>query len=354
MKLLIGLFLCVGAGPALASIQGEEVLIPALPEESLVDQDGNTVQLRALIGNRPAVLNFIFTRCTTICTPLSATMAALQKETAQGQAIKPLMVSISLDPEYDTPQRLKAFGEKFHRQAGWSLLTGSKEQVDKVLSALGGAVSRKEAHSPEWLVGDGAKGRWKRLVGLGIRSTDLLATIRALGETEMSNVISQQEAAARYFTNTELIDQDGRHLQFYRDLIAGKTVIINFAFTSCKGACSPITANLAKVQKLLGDKLERDIRLVTISVDPRIDSPETLKKYAAKFGQKPGWYFLTGTEDNVKSVLKKLGGLTKTPDEHPTTVFIGDARLGIWTKTFGSDRPETIADAAEHIGIEKK
>ncbi len=353
MKLLFGLLLFVLATPALASLQGEEVLIPALPDETLVDQDGHDVQLRTLLGNRPAVLNFIFTRCTTICTPVSATMAALQKEVTQNSTIKPVMVSITLDPEYDTPERLRAFGEKFHRQAGWSLLTGSKEQVEKVLNALGGAVSRKEAHSPQWLVGDGAKGRWKRVVGLGIRSSDLLATIKTLGENAATNTISQQEAAARYFTNTELIDQDGRHLQFYRDLIAGKTVIINFAFTSCKGACSPITANLAKVQKLLGDKLERDIRLVTISVDPRIDSPEALKKYAARFGQKPGWYFLTGSEDNVKSVLKKLGGLTKTPDEHPTTVFIGDARLGIWTKTFGSDKPETIANAAEHIGSEK-
>jgi protein SCO1 len=353
VKISLSLIIALVAAPCFAALQGEEVLIPAMPDESLIDQDGKSVSLKELIGNRPAILNFIFTRCTTICSPLSATMSAVQKEVNQSKTEKPLLVSVSLDPEYDTPERLKAFGEKFHRQEGWSLLTGSKQSIDAVLQALGGAVARKEAHSPQWLVGDASTGRWKKVVGIGIKPTELLATVASIRSNSKADAVSAQEAAERYFTNSELVDQDGRSVQFYRDLIAGKTVIINFAFTSCKGACSPITANLAKVQKRLGAKLEREIRIITISVDPAMDTPAALKKFATRFGQKPGWYFLTGNPENVNLVLKKLGGLTKTPDEHPTTLFIGDARTGVWTKTFASDKPETIAYAAEHVGDPK-
>ncbi len=341
---------------AAADLTASPVSIASFPDETLVDQDGKSVKLMSdLLKQKPAIINFIFTRCTTICSPLSATMAALQRQVLEKPAAEqPALVSISLDPEHDTPARLKAFSEKFNRKPGWTLLTGDSATVERVLAALGGAVARKEAHSPQWLVGDASRNQWKRVVGLSVGPTDLLSLVpKAAGASTEKRSPSQEAADAAYFTNTELVDHTGRKIRFYEDLVKGKTVIVNFGFTSCKGACSPISQNLAKVQNLLGDKLESSIRIVTLTVDPKFDTPEKLKAYAARFKSKPGWYFVTGPADNVNLVLKKLGGLTKTPDEHPTTLFIGDARTSIWTKANAGESPETIAFAAEHVGDPK-
>jgi protein SCO1 len=358
MRLSLALVILATSSTALAEIQASAVTVEAFPDEVLVDQDGKSVRILSdVLQGRPAVINFIFTRCTTICSPLSATMAAVQRRLSETPGrTNPVLLSISLDPEFDTPARLKAFSEKFGRKPGWTLLTGSKATVDKLLAALGGAVARKEAHSPQWLVGNVKSGQWKRAVGLGIKPDELLALvpettseINRIDSTRPDKVAADQT----YFTNTELTDQEGLKHKFYDGLLKDKTVIVNFGFTSCKGACSPISQNLSKVQELLGTKLESQVRILTISVDPKVDSPEKLKAYAARFKRKPGWYFLTGPQDSVNVVLKKLGGLTKTPDEHPTTLFIGDMRKGIWTKTNAGESPQSIAYVAEHVGDEK-
>lgn len=159
-------------------------------------------------------------------------------------------------------------------------------------------------------------------------------------------------AAEKYFTNTELVDQDGRPHRFYADLLRGRKVLINFAFTSCKGACPTMTANLARVQELLQSRKER-VTILTITVDPVNDTPAALKQYAAKFKAGPGWRFLTGTPDSVALVLKRLGGQVPRPEEHTMTLLLGDASSGMWLKTLATERPEAIAHLVEHINDPK-
>ncbi|HTN87066.1 MAG TPA: SCO family protein, partial [Sorangium sp.] len=132
------------------------------------------------------------------------------------------------------------------------------------------------------------------------------------------------DAAAAYFTDTELIDQDGRPRRFYTDLLRGRKVLIHFVFTSCKGACPTMTANLARVQALLGKRAGKEIAILTITVDPVNDTPKVLKQFAAKFNAGEGWRFLTGTPQNVETVLGRLGGLTQKPEEHTSTLLVGD------------------------------
>lgn len=156
-------------------------------------------------------------------------------------------------------------------------------------------------------------------------------------------------AAAKYFTDTELVDQDGRPHRFYSDLIRGKKVLINFAFTSCKGVCPTMTANLARARSLLERGGDKDVTLLTITVDPVNDTPQVLKPFARKFNAGAGWYFLTGTPANVTAVLKRLGGFAGKPEEHSTTLLIGDARTGIWMKSIATERPETIAYLVNHL-----
>ena len=113
--------------------------------------------------------------------------------------------------------------------------------------------------------------------------------------------------------------------------------------------CSPSTRNLARVQRLLGSRVGKDVRMITISVDPRNDTPAALKRFAGKFGASRGWYFLTGDPEQVTAVLKRFGAYTEKPEEHPNPLFIGDDATGYWTKTHALERPETIAHAVRGI-----
>src|SRR6476659_10122391 len=112
---------------------------------------------------------------------------------------------------------------------------------------------------------------------------------------------------ANYFPNVVLTTQDGVKVHFYDDVIKGKSVVIDLIYTSCVDSCPLETAKLAQVQKLLGDRVGRDIFFYSISIDPKRDSPQKLKEYAKKFHTGPGWLFLTGRKQDIELIRKRLG-----------------------------------------------
>src|SRR5438309_7514976 len=132
---------------------------------------------------------------------------------------------------------------------------------------------------------------------------------------------------ADYFPNVPLVTQDGTTVRFYDDLLEGKKVAINLIYTSCKDECPLETARLVQVQQLLGDRVGKDVFFYSISIDPTRDTPAVLKAYAEKFHVGPGWLFLTGNEDDIKLVAKKLG-LT---------------RRGQWMRNSAVDNPRFLA-----------
>jgi protein SCO1/2 len=111
---------------------------------------------------------------------------------------------------------------------------------------------------------------------------------------------------AKYYTNAVLRNQDGQQLKFYDDVIKDKHVLINLMYTNCKGACTPITARLRKVQEALGDRMGRDIFMYSISLKPQEDGPAELKRYAEMHGAKPGWEFLTGEPFDITTIRFRL------------------------------------------------
>jgi len=144
-----------------------------IPEVDVLDQNGNALHFYSdLIKGKTVAINFIFTNCTTICPPLGATFARVQKEMGDKVGRDVHFISISVDPLTDTPERLKAWGAKFKAGPGWTFVTGDKEQIDKLLYALGASVSRREDHSPTVIVGNDVKGVWTRTYGLA-RTTQL-------------------------------------------------------------------------------------------------------------------------------------------------------------------------------------
>ena len=133
----------------------------------------------------------------------------------------------------------------------------------------------------------------------------------------------------------ELLDQNGRTIRFYTDLVKGQTVVINFIFTTCTTICPPLGATFARVQKELGDKVGRDVRFISISVDPATDTPERLKAWGAKFHAGDGWTFVTGNKPQVDELLNALGASTARREDHSPTVLIGNDAHGAWTRTYG-------------------
>jgi len=143
---------------------GGKLKIPDIP---VLDQDGNTLHFYTdLIKNKTVAINFIFTNCTTICPPLAATFARLQKEMGEKIGTDVHLISISVDPLTDTPERLKAWGAKFKAGPGWTFVTGEKQEMDKLLTALGAAVSKREDHTPSMIIGNDSKSVWTRTYGL--------------------------------------------------------------------------------------------------------------------------------------------------------------------------------------------
>ncbi len=152
---------------------------------------------------------------------------------------------------------------------------------------------------------------------------------------------------ANYFPNVPLTTQDGRKVRFYDDLIKGKIVAVNFIYTSCKFACPLETARLAQVQRLLGDRMGRDVFFYSITIDPDYDTPAVLKEYAAKFDAGPGWLFLTGKQDDIDLLNRKLGLYSEpnpsNPDGHTPHLLVGNEVTGQWIRNSGVDDPRFLA-----------
>jgi protein SCO1/2 len=140
-----------------------------------------------------------------------------------------------------------------------------------------------------------------------------------------------------------LLDQDGRPVHFYRDLVQGRVVAIDFVFTTCKTICSLLGANFAQVEKLVDPRLASRVRLISISVDPANDTPARLKEFRARFHGSPAWRLVTGNKNDVETLLKGLGEYTADLTAHTGEVLIGNGD-GQWVRANGLGSPAKIAD----------
>jgi protein SCO1 len=143
----------------------------SIPDVEVLDQDGNVRHFYSdLIKGKIVAVNFIFTNCTTICPPLGATFARVQRELGDKVGKDVYFISVSVDPLTDTPERLKAWGAKFNAGPGWTFVTGNKEQIDRLLRALGASTARREDHTPSVIIGNDERDVWRRTYGLASTS----------------------------------------------------------------------------------------------------------------------------------------------------------------------------------------
>lgn len=152
-----------------------------IPDVEVLDQDGNVRHFYTdLIKGKTVAINFIFTNCTTICPPLGATFARVQRE-LEGKDVH--FISVSVDPLTDTPERLKAWGAKFKAGSGWTFVTGNKPEIDQLLRALGASAARREDHTPSVIVGNDTKDVWTRTFGLS-KTSQMVALIESIAAKE--------------------------------------------------------------------------------------------------------------------------------------------------------------------------
>ncbi|GKS69437.1 photosynthetic protein synthase I [Nitrosomonas sp. PY1] len=137
-----------------------------LPNIIVLDDQNQEHRFLDLLQSQVALVNFVFTSCVTICPVLSATMQAIEKQLQDQLGKGVILVSISVDPAKDTPDKLRAYAKKFNAGQYWYWLTGRPSEVNQLLKAFGMPTGRPEDHPPIILVGNVDTDNWLRWIGI--------------------------------------------------------------------------------------------------------------------------------------------------------------------------------------------
>lgn len=176
-----------------------------------------------------------------------------------------------------------------------------------------------------------------------------------IAAAEMAAPSPRERIRQLYFPNVMLRTQDDKPVRFYDDLVKDKAVTINFFFARCEEICPLVTANLAKVQQLLGDRVGRDLFMNSISLKPEEDTPAKLKHYAEMHGARPGWTFLTGERADVELLRRSLGftnpsaKVDKDLNQHIGNVRYGNEPMMLWAACPGQARAEWIVESVSWV-----
>ncbi len=155
--------------------------------------------------------------------------------------------------------------------------------------------------------------------------------------------------------NVPVVTHQGKTVRFYEDLIQGKIVLINFMYATCDGICPTQTANLVEVQNALGNRLGRDVFMISVSLDPERDTPEVLEQYSQIYKTKPGWLFLTGDSANLELLRRRLGFTDVNPEidkdrsQHMGVVLIGNEALSRWSACPSLSAPPVLLELVNRM-----
>jgi protein SCO1/2 len=154
-----------------------------------------------------------------------------------------------------------------------------------------------------------------------------------------------------HFPNVLLTTHQGKQVRFYDDLLRDKIVLINFMYAKCDGVCPGITANLVKLQQLLGSRLGRDIFMYSLTLKPEHDTPQVLREYAEAYKVGKGWSFLTGAPADLELLRRKLGFTDPDPaldadkSNHIGNLRYGNEPLQRWGSCPGMSKAAWIAES---------
>jgi protein SCO1/2 len=147
-----------------------------------------------------------------------------------------------------------------------------------------------------------------------------------------------------------LLDQNGRTVRFYSDLVKGNVVAVNFVFTTCTTICPIMTVNFKKLRELAGDS----VHLISVSVDPLVDTPARLSAWAARFAVPAPWTLVTGSKPDVDRLLKSLGVFTADKLDHQAIVLIGSGIDNRWIRANALAAPSKLAELVAAVRTDVK
>jgi protein SCO1/2 len=182
--------------------------------------------------------------------------------------------------------------------------------------------------------------------------------LRAPAPDPRDVVVRPGRAAMPSIPNVPVVTHRGEEVRFYDDLVRGKIVVVNFTYTRCRGSCPGTSANLARVQRLLGERAGKDVFMLSLTLDAENDTPEVLARHADALGAGPGWTFVTGTKADLERLRQVLGFTDPDPvvdadrTQHAIVVKLGDDRTGRWAAVPGVIAPEQIVDALHRAARE--
>ena len=195
-------------------------------------------------------------------------------------------------------------------------------------------------------------GRRTLLAGFGAAALGLMALQHDMLKPKAASPAGQRRGR---IPNPIVTTHEGRQVRFYDDLIRDKVVAINMTYAQCSASCPATIANMIQVQKLLGERIGREVFMYSITLFPELDTPRILKAYAEGFGVKPGWQFLTGAPSDIEALRFALGFYDQDPlvdadrTQHANMIRIGNAAYDRWTMSPGLASPEQILSTINHV-----
>ena len=188
------------------------------------------------------------------------------------------------------------------------------------------------------------------LLAWSIMSADVLGQRESEGDRSKREIVIAGRTL--YVPDVWVVTQDGKKVRFYSDLIKDKSVAIGFFFTSCTFVCTWHGELFSGFQKHLGSRLGKDIFLISVSMDPKTDTPARLRDWGARYGRRSGWTLVTGRTAEMNELLQSLTGNTVGPKEtHSSFLYIYNRKTGTWSYMLGYPTP---TDFEKQIGESRK
>lgn len=175
-------------------------------------------------------------------------------------------------------------------------------------------------------------------------------TPRANGKPTVSD-LARQRIQRLHLPNVPLLTHEGKRVMFYDDLVKSKVVSLNFFYAKCDEICPLVTANLVKVQKLLGADVGTKIFMYSLTLKPEEDDVEAIRHYREMFHAKPGWTFLTGKSEDIEKIRRGIGfsypdpAIDKDKTQHIGNVRYGNEPLMLWGACPGMAKPRFVAES---------
>ena len=183
----------------------------------------------------------------------------------------------------------------------------------------------------------------KTLIVLVALTMQVLSTVPVTAQEPTA--AAEEQRAREYFSNLELVNQDGQTVRFFDDVLKDKVVVVNFIFTNCEGACPLMTHKLTLVRDKLEGYIGKPIQFVSLSLDPKRDTPAAMKAFAKSHdADHEGWVFLTGKPENLDTIIKRFGQFTDDIEAHSTMVLAGNVNAAHWIKILPQEQPPAIAE----------